>query len=241
MKIDVFSIMRNEAAILPYWLRHYAPLARRIFVFDGGSDDGTVELLKACPNVRVQPCGFDGLDDYRMAELFSQAYRQHSRGLADWAVCVDADEFVCHPSLTARLAQLGSEGEVVIQCEGWNMLSETFPTGGGQIYDEIRNGVMDDYFSKPVVFRTEIDINFDAGRHRALHSPFKAVTWSGIKLLHYRWLGEEYGRARSSRNADRITPANRVAGHGIHNDPTWTGVHSPDWFKKQMPYSRRAL
>jgi len=241
MRIDVYMICRNEATLLPFWIRHYGPIARRIFAYDGGSDDGTVELLKACANVRVAPCDFDGLDDYRMADLFSHAYRLHSRGMADWAICVDADEFVYHPHLLAKLDLLKAQGAALVQCEGWNMLSETFPTGTGQIYEEIKRGVMDDYFSKPIVFDPEINVEFLPGRHAATFPPFKAAANTGIKLLHYRWLGEDYGRARSSRNADRITPANRVAGHGVHNDPEWTGVHSPEWFKKQMPYAKDAV
>jgi glycosyl transferase family 2 len=241
MKVDVYCVMRNEAALLPYWLRHYGPLARRIFVYDGGSDDGSFDLLRDWTNVYVVPCGFDGLDDFAMARLFSTAYRELSRGGVDWVICVDADEFVYDPDLSYRLSQLSNQGEMVIQCEGWNMLSETFPAGSGQIYDEIKRGVPDPYFSKPVVFNPIIDIEFVPGRHSAKHIPFRAATGTGIKLLHYRWLGEEYGRARSSRNADRITPANRVAGHGVHNDPAWTGVHSPEWFKKQMAYAKDAL
>ena len=45
MRIDVYTILRNERIILPYFLRHYGSFADCLVVYDDRSDDGSRELL----------------------------------------------------------------------------------------------------------------------------------------------------------------------------------------------------
>ncbi len=138
VKVDVYSIMRNEIKILPYFLRHYETFADRIFVWDDGSDDGTREILDAHPKVNVLPLNLGRADDVYFVNHLWPQYKEISRGYADWVMCVDADEFIYHPNLMEKLEELGSKGVKRICCRGFTMYHPKFPTTTGQIYDEIK-------------------------------------------------------------------------------------------------------
>lgn len=231
--IHVYSIMRNESFILPYFLRHYETFADRIFVWEDRSTDDTRAILESHPKVEVFTPRFEGLDDFEMAALFSAEYRSRSRGKADWVACVDADEFVYHQDLPGRLAALKAEGVQIVKLEGWNMIAESRPATGGQIYEEIRWGVPDHYFEKPALFSSEADILFSPGRHWN-DGPGATRAGTGIKLLHFRHLGREYCQARHDRNHTRLTARSKAAGHGAHNAPGYHGIHDLDWFARAL-------
>ncbi len=201
MKIDVYSIMRNEIKILPYFLRHYETFADRIFVWDDGSDDGTREILEAHPKVTILPLNLGRCDDdYFVAHLWPQ-YRK-SRGYADWVICVDADEFVYHPNILTRLEELGQQGIRRVYCYGFTMYHPEFPITTGQIYDEVKLGVADKWSSKLVLLDPELNMRWSRGRHRYSHlgGNVTAMFDTGIHILHFRYLGWEYYMERTKRN-----------------------------------------
>ena len=206
MKIHVYSPMYNEEVLLPYWLRHYETFADQIFVWDDDSTDSTREILSKHPKVTLLPREKHGLwDDYFVDELFPQ-YKQYSRGIADWVIAVDADEFVYHPNLKEVLKTQKEKYNIqIIQCQGFSMLSDKLPTTNGQIYDEINMGVPDYLETKWVIHSPEIDVYYRKGRHGYPHG-FKIFRnksrypYNGIKLLHYRYLGKEYIEKRGIKN-----------------------------------------
>jgi len=200
MTIDVYSIMRNEIQMLPYFLRHYERFADRILIWDDHSDDGTTELLRKHPKVILLPVDHNGMDDVFYVKYLWPRYKQYSRGKADWAICVDADEFVYHPYLLSVLYDCLSKKKIKITCEGWTMISDSFPTSEGQIYDEVKNGLRDKWFNKTVVFSPKMDMKWTNGRHYCAN-PGKSEN-TGIKMLHYRYLGVDYSKARDRKNLE---------------------------------------
>lgn len=118
MKIRVFSFFYNEAALLPYFLRHYA-WADALHIVVSKSTDGTRELLEQAsvnepesgghspqsgvqnpqptvrkPVIEIEDWDNPGgkIDDFqKMAKWNEVVGRQWD---ADWLVVVDADEFI---------------------------------------------------------------------------------------------------------------------------------------------------
>ncbi len=201
MKIDVYSIMRNEIKMLPYFLRHYETFADRIFVWDDGSDDGTREFLELHPKVKIIPISLGRADDtYFVLHLWPQ-YKEISRGYADWVMCVDADEFIYHPNVVKRLEEFGSKGVKRIQCRGFTMCHSLFPTTEGQIYDEVRFGVEDRWSTKTVVFTPDIEMRWNEGRHKCNYLRNVETAYNTeIYLLHFRYFGWDYYLERTKKN-----------------------------------------
>lgn len=50
MNIHLYCICRNEAPLMPYFLRHYSHWVDRMTFLDGGSNDGTRGIISDCPN-----------------------------------------------------------------------------------------------------------------------------------------------------------------------------------------------
>jgi len=207
MKIDVYSNMYNEEPILPYWLRHYETFADRIFVWDGGSTDKTLKILKKHPKVILLPRdkkrGHD--DEYYVTHLYPQ-YRKYSRGFSDWVINADADEFIYHPHLREVLEKAKKDGVQLIQCEGYSMVSDKFPVGDGQIYDKIRTGFANSMSSKWTIYSPDISVGFFIGRHGRPWGYFRSKISRdcGIKLLHYRFIGKEYLESRTRKNIEGV-------------------------------------
>lgn len=229
MNIHVYTITHNEAVIIPYFLRHYETFATHIFVWDR-SDDGTREMLQAHPLVTVFDQQCIGLDDLYFTTCFMQ-YRQLSRGLADWCICVGSDEFVYHPNIVQRLTRIDADK---VQLEGFTMYSTKLPTTHGQIYDEIKYGYPDIWSTKTILFRPQSEMSWkpglhveDSGDHPARHTD--------IKLLHYRYLGADYFLERNRRNYAQWQAAGEAVEFDVnrkHNLPDGTRGNPYQWYEE---------
>ena len=258
MKIWLYTVTHNEAKILPWFLRHYEQFCDRITVFDDASTDGTPDLVRACKVGVVEKYPFAGkLDDRQFIQLAKQTYVQ-ARGHADWVIWCDPDEFLYHPHLLATLEKLLADGVQVPFTRGFQMISETFPvyadwpdwhkktadSSGPQITQLVNEGVEDPVYAKPVIFRPEVDMNWEPGKHYVhLPSGTKVATaqHSGLKVLHYRCLGLEYLRERHARNYANCSKANLESGLGVGVYPGHTGHMSEPWFKEVLPTRRPVL
>lgn len=241
MKVHVYTVCRNEQVLIPYFLRHYTKFAHRVMIFDGGSTDRTLDIINSDTSGKVclgQWKGIDGMDDIQFVEMANSVYPM-SRNRADYVIWVDADEIIV-PASGDMLEELVKCKELGIDapfCQGYQMVADAPPSGPGQIYDEIRNGFADPAYSKPAIINPAIDAAWAVGKHSIAvisGSPFIAKTkgdgpW--FKLLHYRFLGEDYLVSRSSRNYQRATPRNISNMFGWHCFPQNTGVYSKEWFR----------
>lgn len=227
----VYSVMRNESTLIGYWLRHYATFCERIVIYDDHSDDGTPEMARGLAEVRQYPG--HGLDDTAFINLANDQYRE-ARGHADWVIWVDGDEFLYHPRMTERLAELKAEGANLPMVDGWNMVAEAPPVGQGQIYDEITTGFRDRRYSKPVLVSPWLDIEWTVGRHEIVVTG-NVVRGTGdpLRLLHYRYLGSAYHQARARRNWAWLSDLNRRAGLTWEARPGWQGAYSTRWYEEQ--------
>jgi glycosyltransferase involved in cell wall biosynthesis len=199
MKIWLFTVTHNEAKILPWFLRHYEQFCDRITVFDDQSTDGTQDLVRACKVGVLEKYPFDGkLDDRQFIQLARETYVK-ARGHADWVIWCDPDEFLYHPHLLATLEKLLKDGVQVPLTRGFQMISETFPLQNPcdlrQLTERVTEGIEDPVYAKPVIFRPEVDMNWEPGKHY-VHGNFNRGRYAGLKVLHYRCLGLDYLRER---------------------------------------------
>lgn len=236
MTIWLYAIVRDEAQIMGYFLKHYVPWVDKLIFYDGGSTDGTREMITACPKAELREwTGSDGLVDDEF-HVFANTQWHEARGKADWIVWCDADEVLYHPNMRALLAKYLAGGVEVPRITGYTMCSHSFPTTSGQIYDEVKTGFEDYIWAKPAIFQARSNVMSTMGRHGIEYTacrPKRSET-ADIKLLHYRCLGLEYLKARHARNWARVPARCREMNLGSNTQPGWEKNHGVAWFEEKL-------
>lgn len=224
MKIHVYSIMRNERKMLPFYFDHYLKYASKFVIFDDESDDGTIEYIHQQAislhirgiAVERRPMPETMLDDGLSAKVFSEAYRTDRS--ADYVFCVDADEFIYADDLINRLTVAKEKGVQVIIANGYEMKSLEFPDYYSPITEQIKAGNEWHGATKPCIFSPDIDIKFGCGRHMIFgEKNYRKQHNDEIKLLHYRDMSYEYYKWHHDRNALRLSPKRADQTWGQHN------------------------
>lgn len=238
-----YCLAYNEALLLRYWVRHYKTFCDRVIVYldvDTTDDSRQIATMFGA-EVRTYQ-GNGALDDIAFIE-FAQSHYPEARGRADWVIWADADEILYHPRMSIRLDELARREINVPAVVGYDMFSNHPPAGYGQIYEEIDSGIESQAYGKVCIFDPSLDVRWAAGKHTAAISEphMRGGTDDPLKLLHYRWLGEEYFLARNARNFSRINAENIERRHGIETYPGYEGVYGPKWYAEQADKARYCL
>jgi len=235
-----FTHAWNEEVMIPFWVRHYRTFCDKVVVYvDTDTDDATAILAKA-EGAEVRPFHTVGaLDDFAFVHFAEQHYIE-ARGNADWVIWTDADEIVYHARLVERLDELKDQGVTYPMVKGYSMLSHCPPSGMGQIYDEIKAGIEVPAYAKVCIFNPELEVAWTTGKHdaRVFGRVVRDDGADPIKLLHYRWLGDEWFRQRNARNYARMNEINRQAHNGFESYPEYVGELSPDWYLGRIELAR---
>jgi glycosyltransferase involved in cell wall biosynthesis len=119
-EIRAFMMVWNESVRLESTLNHYRQLGvHRFFIIDLGSTDGTLDLLRAAPDVHAFTTTGDANVAYLNALL--DAY-----GAGHWSLTVDADELFIYPhceeiELPLFCRYLGHVGAQAVACLSLDM------------------------------------------------------------------------------------------------------------------------
>jgi UDP:flavonoid glycosyltransferase YjiC (YdhE family) len=104
------------------------------------------------------------------------------------------------------------------QPTGFNMVSENWPEPGRQIWEQIKAGRPDLFFSKKAVFDPAAikEINYSLGAHVCFpEGRIKEERDPNFKLLHYKYIGGVRKLAeRRDRFAKRLSLSNKIFGWG---------------------------
>lgn len=242
MRLEVYTQCWNEERFLPYFLRHYSAFASLITIWDNESTDRSAEIARSFPNTRVLSYGTDGelREDIRR-DYMNECWKE-GKGRADWVVIVDTDELVYHDRLIDYLSHCRTDGVTLPWTTGYEMVSSRFPTTSGQVYEEIREGVQDEWYSKPAIFDPNAitEINYVPGAHSC--NPTGRVVEDhapDLKLLHFRFLGLEYvlPRFESRRRRQSSTDIQRGLSYHFQKKPR----EIKRWFKSIEKQARPVL
>lgn len=234
-KAWVYTLCYNEAQLIGYWVRHHRTFCDKVIVYVANdSTDGTAEIA-ASEGADVRPyVGSGYLDDNEFVQFANIQYRE-SIGQADWVIWLDADEILYHAHASQYLEILEANGVTIPLVEQYVMSAPGIPTHPGQIYDDpkFRNGYLIPDSDKLAIFNPNVlNISWIVGKHKATSIEGKVVRDSGeylFKVLHYRWLGREYIKARDARNYARLSGRAKAASHGFHTYPEFVGPYDEGW------------
>lgn len=199
-RVWVFTICRNEARMMPFFLRHYSTFAEKIVVYDEQSDDGTREILQRSPIVELREWPNKGLNDEKFIECVNSTV-----GDCDWIIFADVDELLYHPDI---LRVLEEAKEDMIRATGYALISERgFPHHSApQIYRYVRTGIRQPNYDKLICWRSGVRVFHTIGRHTYDDWPKCSGvrgSESKLKLLHCHHIGGvEWTRQRNKRNYD---------------------------------------
>jgi hypothetical protein len=219
MNITVFTWVKNEADIVPFFLRHYS-FADKIIAWDNESTDDTRSILKSDSRVEVRDWVTGGMNDFELAQMKSEAYRDTGEG---WKIVVDVDEFLWHPDIRALLNEYDAKGITVPGVKGRSMVSKEMPVNDGKslLTDLVKDGIPDPWYSKFCIFRECVQVEYHLGAHQ-----LKSITGRIVKaekkdflLLHFKHLSLE----RVIRKAKNFTLSEANIKAGIAYD-NWNPV-----------------
>lgn len=230
---DVYSVVRDEEALLPYFLRNYG-FARRVVLYDDGSTDRTLEVAASDPRVEVRPLRWGCYREDALTELRNHAWRESD---ADFVVVADADELVWHPDLPGELERYRAAGVTLPDVAGFEMVGERGvpPDDGRQLWEHLPRGVYSPLYSKRAVFCPgAVDIRYEVGCH-ACDPRGRVVRGGHLKLLHYHFLGEAYTLGRWAGRRPRVDPRAEGLGWKTYREPDERVLH---W---QRDFQARAI
>jgi hypothetical protein len=233
MTIHLYAICWNEMRLIDFFFRHYEDFVDCFVFFDDGSTDGTLEYLHKKPNVEVRPFPRTDPDSF----VFSQQALQNtcwkeSRGVADWVIVTAIDEHLYHPSLVRYLADCKREGVTCIPALGFQMVSAEFPRAGEHLARTRSWGAPDEEFNKLRLFDPDAvaETNFVPGGHRSeVEGRCVFPKRDELMLLHYKYLGTEYVRARDPALGQRLGAADREQNFGFqyfYSDAQYRELHA---------------
>lgn len=202
MEIHLYAMCWNEARILGFFFRHYAPLVQRFVIYDNGSTDETADMLRARPDVELRPFPKSHPDSFvhSVKTLHDQCWKE-SRGRADWVIIAAIDEHIHHPHLDEYLTRCKRRGITYIPALGYQMLTSDFPRPDEHLATTRTKGAPFATMSKLRIFDPDAieETDFAIGGHGAAPRGRLRLPWRDeLLLLHYKFLGIDYVRARSA-------------------------------------------
>lgn len=220
----------NEEQMMPFTLRHYRDYCAELHVHDLGSTDRTIEIARSFGATVTQ---HDSGGEFRDALNTAIKNKCWHGTDADWVIVVDCDELIHFPSGVRETLRCYDEQQVpVANPYGFEMLSDVFPAGGGQITEYVKHGARDDFwYGKKVLFSPKrvAEVDFGAGAHvthATLHGGRKITYDSNSPrqkpacyLLHCHHIHPvEVIGAKYEAVIARLSPENRRHRQGVQSD-----------------------
>jgi FkbM family methyltransferase len=219
MNVLVVAVCYNEEKMIPFFLRHYEKIAEKILVFDGGSTDKSLELLKANPKVSIVSVPNSKMNNLELMKIRNEGWKPYRHDY-DWVIVCDIDEFLWHKDLKGKLEEFRKARITVPAVTGYQMTAEAFPDNNPltQIYDHFNEGYPDpEHLNKSMIFNPNcVDIRYEMGCHKA--NPIGVVSYSSesLYLFHYKYVGYEEFIGRNKMLAARVSDEDKKNNWAFH-------------------------
>ena len=220
--VHLYTVCWDEADMLGFFFRHYGPWVDRFVVYDDGSTDGSLDILKANPKVELRAFDRVQSDSFVLSHkaMQDEAWKE-SRGRADWVVVTAIDEHlhVKGRGMAAYLAEQAARGTTMIPALGFDMHGAAMPEDRGLLTETVTRGRPRSGFNKLSIFDPDAvaETGFGPGRHAAepvgrLQVPAR----DEVMLWHYKHLGFQRNAEREAAQALRLGAADIANGFGQH-------------------------
>lgn len=205
----------NEIELVPfvmdYWKRAGVD---KLFVYDNGSTDGTLEELAKYDFVQVVPFESNGYtDEYKLTELRNTLWKS-SRGDADWVIISDFDEVPYYYG-EGTLKEWLETQHSAIKTKMPQLLCDIFPDYNGTLIHKTEGmrAFEDANMNKTLTFPLNglCDISFELGAHKCHPRGIGVSVFpNNYCFLHLKHLGKKYVIEKSQRIYDNLRPDIRM-------------------------------
>jgi len=226
MRIGVVSFWYNEAQLAPFFLSHYAFADVVHLVIDTASTDGCRDIAARYPNVEIEDSTFPNgqLDDGLKVDWFNRAVAALD---CDWAIAVDADEYVFPRAGESVWRALARQSGNVVKAELLNVyrhvtdgdLDPMRPTIEQRRHGDPR---VQRGYTKPIIVKPETLIEWTPGNHYYKPNVNIRESVETFAGAHWQWADVEIALVRKLKGRrDRLSPNNLKNGWGTEN-LNWT-------------------
>jgi len=219
--VHLYTFCFNDEHMLAFFFKHYNDVVDKYFVFDDGSTDQTLDILRKQERVEIRKAPDLSKSDHRILEsnIFQNSFWKESVGVADWIFVVDVDEHLFHNDLRSYLVACKENGVTVVPAIGFEMVGENFPPKDHRLCDVLTKGEPSFLYSKPSIFSPNsiTNMRFSLGRHGA--SPEGHIVLpqcDEVLLLHFKHVDFEFLLRRHREFLLRQSITDIKNGHGIH-------------------------
>jgi len=219
--VHAYFLCYNEEYILPHLLKHYSKFCERIYIMDNNSTDNGHLIIERFPNTEI--IKWDSNNEVRddlYLELKNHTWKQ-SRGIADYVIVGDADEFIYHENIVNFLIQSKENGYTVFKPEGYHMIADAdlTLTEDDDLLVKVKDGIRGKSNDKLMLFDCNqiTEINYGFGCHEA--NPDGNVIYCNdpsLKLLHYKYLGLSDFIPKQRIRGERLSEYNKLRGLGSY-------------------------
>jgi len=220
MRVHLYAICWNESRMLDFFFRHYEPWVDRFVLFDDGSTDGSLDILKSKQRVEVRRFKRSNPDSFELSlkTLHDECWKE-SRGACDFVVVTDFDEHLYHPALGDYLENCKHRGVSIMPALGFNMVTEEFPDYREHLARTRTLGAPSAYYSKLRIFDPDLidETDFAIGGHGARPTgKLMLPERDELLLLHYKQLGYDYPLQRNRFLIAGLGPIDLKNNWGFH-------------------------
>jgi len=172
-------------------------------------------MMRKDPRAEIIQNNMKELDDNYILKTKNNIWKERSKGVADWVVVQDFDEFIYHPDMRNYLEQLKKDSYTIVQCDGWDVSGDEIPTSLEGLRGVRNNRTAQIHgMDKSLIFNPNaVEINYGVGAHYARPTgipPHRVKISVGvIKLLHLKMgCGLDYFLWRRATTVPKLSVLN---------------------------------
>jgi len=219
--VHAYFLCYNEEYILPHLLDYYSDFCEKIYILDNQSTDRSRQIVQSYSNTEI--ITWDSKRQVRddlYLELKNSVWKK-SRGVADFVIVGDADEFLYHEDIEDFLIKSKKEGYTIFKPEGYHMIGDEdlILSPEDDIFEKVTEGIRGSSNDKLMLFDCNkiFEINYLFGCHQANPiGDIKIYNSSDLKMLHYKYLGLNDFIPKQRARGQRLSEFNKRNGLGMY-------------------------
>ena len=212
--ITIYTLTYNEELMLPFFIKHYRNRFNNcnIIVFDNESTDKTVEIATDYGCQVITYSTNNQISDSKYLEIKNNCWKNSK---TEWNIICDCDE-LCEINQDDLGFEI-SKGTTIFKFDGYDMVNIS-NNKDSVVIEGLNMGVKNNMYDKVLMFnKKEItDINYLAGCHQSRPNGNVKFSNKNYRLLHYKYLGEEYLVNRHKSYSNRLSQENLQKKWGYH-------------------------